>query len=252
MWKRSSLESLFFSKRGKKITPSYFLPFGSSEVKRISYAVSFGVTEYPEELKKIILPLIQKFNSLGVRENTGKKILEDMNFNNVNLVPDPTLLLTDEKLNKLISGTFNKNSDIFFYILQENQSIINRTLNFSKNTLKLKVISNKTKPFMSIENWLLNIKSTKCVVTNSFHGVIFSILFKKPFVVIPIENRLKGMNDRITTLLNNFNLEYRILDVYDETIFEELLNTPIDWNKIEEKRNIMKNNAKEFLKTSLT
>lgn len=241
----------FLANGEKKLTPAYFLPFGSSNVRRISYAASFGVTEYPGELKKVILPLIQKFNFLGVRENTGKNILEEMNFSDVNLVPDPTILLSDINLNKLIPDTGFKNNEIFFYILQDNQIVIKKTLGFSKKTLKKKVVSNISQPFMSIENWLLNIKSTKYVVTNSFHGVIFSILFKKPFIVVPIENKLKGMNDRISTLLKNFDLEYRILEIYDEKNITELLNTPIDWNLIEEKRNIMKDKAYDFLTTSL-
>lgn len=242
----------FLAKGEKKITPSYFLPFGGSDVKRISYAVSMGVTEYPEELKKVILPLIKKFNYLGVRENTGKQILEDMDFKDVSLVPDPTILLTEERLTKLIPSSAKRNSDIFFYILQENQNTIKKTLQFSKDTLKLKVASNLSEPFMSIENWLLNLRNTQFVVTNSFHGVIFSILFKKPFVVVPIENRLKGMNDRIITLLSNFNLESRILDVYDEDKVKILFKTPIDWEKIEEIRDEMKDIAYKFLTTSLT
>ncbi|KHJ38164.1 polysaccharide pyruvyl transferase CsaB [Pedobacter glucosidilyticus] len=234
------------------LTPTYFLPFGEADVKRISYAASFGVTEYPEDLKKIVYPLIQKFNHLGVREKTGKAILEGMNLDNVNLVPDPTLLLSDTSLNKLFTLSRIKRKDIFYYILQENQSLINKTLKYAQTVLKLKVKSNKSQPFMKIEDWLSSIKYSKYVVTNSFHGVIFAILFKTPFVVIPIENKLKGMNDRISTLLGYFNLENRFLDSYDEKEFEKILNTPIDWDKVFAIKGELQENAYQFFKSSLT
>jgi hypothetical protein len=234
-----------------KQTPTYFLPFGGENVRRISYAASFGVIDYPEDLKKIIYPLIKNFNSLGVRENTGKAILEEMDFSNVNLVPDPTLLLSNNSLNKLLPFNRIKKIDIFYYVLQENQILINRTLKYAKNVLKLKVTSNKSSPFMKIEDWLLSMKYSKYVVTNSFHGVIFAVLFKTPFVVIPIENKLKGMNDRISTLLGYFNLENRFLERYDEKEFETILKTPIDWDKVFAIKEQLQDNANKFFKSSL-
>ena len=105
---------------------------------------------------------------------------------------------------------------VFIYYLGHNSSIkINHILKFaSKNKNKVYLttaqgyISSDKKYFLTIEEWLHAIYNAKFVVTNSFHGTVFSILFKKQFAVIPLKN--KGANSRIETLLSKLDFTNRI------------------------------------------
>ncbi|TCK84942.1 polysaccharide pyruvyl transferase family protein [Albibacterium bauzanense] len=233
----------------------YFLTFGDKSIKRISYAVSFGCTEYPERELSLIKPFIEKFDVLSVRENTGLSILEKVGITKVELMPDPTLLLEESDLERLISEKKKTKSKkfIFFYILQENQNCIQEIYNYLKSRKGIKTINTKRLRFstINIESWLFNIKYAKCIITNSFHGVVFSILFNKNFIVVPIEGRHKGMNDRIYTLLNKFDLNDRILEKYDEALINSKIDNPIDWNKVNQTKKRVSSLASEFLKNGI-
>ena len=87
----------FFLLNGEgRVTPIYFLNFGNPNVKKISVSASFGSEEYPAECKKIILPLLKDFCDISVRENSGKKILNEMGIHST-LTADPTALLSRER-----------------------------------------------------------------------------------------------------------------------------------------------------------
>ena len=89
------------------------------------------------------------------------------------------------------------------------------------------------------------------VVTNSFHGAVFSILFHKPFILIPVEGKLSGMNDRIITLMQNFGLSDRIIDSLDSEKIKELEANPIDWVSVDNKIAELKKTAFEFINNAL-
>ena len=78
---------------------------------------------------------------------------------------------------------------------------------------------------LGVETWLGRIHNSEVVITNSFHGMVFSILFEKPFAAILIKN--SGMNDRIITLLSALGLENRI---FDGDL--KILNEKIDWESV--------------------
>ena len=224
----------------------YFLNFGQINVKRISYAPSFGCQEYPKEELKILSSELKRFDSISYREDTGKDILVSAGYSNSTWMPDPTLLLPKKEYQKSCTPIGHKKAFSFFYILQENQILINSLVEQVKNNGELDVISNTFKAFnkLSIEDWLGYIKEAEYVVTNSFHGVVFSIIFQKPFVVVPIEGRLKGMNDRIITLLSKFDLLNRLL--VDEDKLNKVLNETIDWESTIEILNKYKELAKKY------
>jgi hypothetical protein len=146
----------------------YYLRFGPDNIKRVSYAVSFGCINYPQKELEIITPWIEKFDKLSVRENSGLSILKNAKIDNVALMPDPTLLFTREDLDELLSSK-TKNYDVqhaFFYILQDKQICISEVL---KNIKKdLVVVNNQDFKYstMGIEDWLVNIRDSKFVITN--------------------------------------------------------------------------------------
>lgn len=208
----------------------YFLPFGGDNTKKMSYAASFGCVDYPKDVMKKIKPLINKFNAISVRENSALDILSKEGFNDLTLMPDPTLLLDKvDYINLMGPNNLTKTKYSFFYTLQPNQNTMGTIYNGVSKKMKTINTLNIQSSIMGIEEWLSNIYNSEFVVTNSFHGVIFSLLLNKNFIVVPIEGSLVGMNDRIYTLLDKFNLRNRIIDSYnEETVFQEI-NSPIDW-----------------------
>lgn len=231
----------------------YFLPFGGNKTKKMSYAASFGCVNYPKDVMKKIKPLITKFNAISVREKSGLDILNKEGFNDLKLLPDPTLLLDKvDYINLMGPNKPAKTKYGFFYTLQPNQKTMDSIYNGV--SMKIKTIStlNIQSRTMGIEQWLRTIYNSEFVITNSFHGVIFSLLLNKNFIVVPIEGSLVGMNDRIYTLLDRFNLRNRLIERYDEeTIFYEI-NSPIDWDSIHKAQKELQEEALSFFSENLS
>lgn len=231
-----------------KPTLSYFLNFLNSNTKRIGYAVSFGTEKLPDEMKTKVYPEIEKFSAIGVREQSGKEILSDI-YKNAEVVLDPTLLLEKDSYEELLHGkAFNKQK-VFCYILHNNQRIAENVCEYVKKHYNESYSPKTAKPDFGIYEWLYNIKNSEIVVTNSFHGVVFSVIFHKRFIAVPVEN--SGMNDRIFTLLNNLNLSNRILADNEGEKIKEIINDKIDYAKVDKLLDEYRSKSKEFLLDAL-
>jgi len=227
----------------------YFLPFETGHRKKISYAVSLGCEVYPKAIFKKVAPYIKQFDSISVREKTAVKNLQDNGITDVALMPDPVLLLDQEDFNKIAVAChpdINKKNYCFFYVLQENQYTIKKI----KENLKDKIClleASGNRQHLAVEEWVSAIANSEFVITNSFHGVVFSLLYHKNFIVIPIEGPLDGMNDRIHTLLSYFDLNDFVLNLYDNDSIDRLLNKRIDWVKVEMVRKSLVEKATNYL-----
>lgn len=219
---------------------AYYLGF-TNRVKKISYAVSFGCTEYPSELQEQIKGLLSSFDAVSVRESTGKVIIDNLGINGAVVVPDPTLLLRGKSYMRFISPT--NNDSCFVYMLHNQESIL------VKNTsvLKQKIHFSKSE---SIEKWLGNIHNSLGIITNSFHCVVFSLLFHKPFVVILNSKENIDMNDRFYTLLGKCGLTDRITTFQDYD--QSILTKNIDWEKVELNLETIRTIGKHFLSMNFT
>lgn len=238
-------------KSNKKI---YFLPFGDKKTIKLSYAASFGVTDYPDNLLEEIKPLLNKFKAISVREKSGLDILKKAGIDDSVLLPDPTLLLNKDDYLKLTDREKQKKpADYFFYVLQNKQKAISDIYSYLKRNKNNKIVhTSKIKnTAFGIEDWLYHIKNSKIVITNSFHGVVFSIIFETPFIVVPIEGRLKGMNDRIVTLLESYDLMDRIMWQYNPNTFNILANKQIDWKKSKAVQQQLRMEAQHFYSRNL-
>lgn len=240
----------FTSKGEKKPTLSYFLDFGNEHTKRISYAASFGCTTYPPELINIVKPSLQRFNALSVRETTGRDILEDIGYHDVQLMPDPTLLLQKQDYEPLqCSLRKSEAGSILVYSLHPKQTTINTITNHLKTRKQYKIqyCGFRSYSTMGIEGWLTTIASARVVVTNSFHGAVFSILFEKPFISVPVEGHGAGMNDRLHTLLGCLGLEERMIGTFDCSKVNDLLLRSIDWKQVRKRIESLREKADCFL-----
>lgn len=222
--------------------PTYFLDFVPQEKIKIAYAASFGKDywEGGEESVQRISKLLKKFDLVTVREDKGVEVCKNtFGYPNAHHVLDPTFLPERSFYEKLITSiNFDKKTELFNYVLdptpnssqvvekiaKQKQLKINKIyLNenrFSKNTTSL------------IENWLAHFYHADFVVTDSFHGMVFSIIFNKPFIVFG--NKERGLT-RFTSLLKLLDLEERLIDANDATDIEPLLNKPIDYTYVNQK-----------------
>ena len=236
---------------------SMFLDFAKDEkVKRIAYAASFGTDqwEFTQEETLICSPLAQKFDFVSVREDSGVNLCKDHLGVAAIHVLDPTLLLTKEDYILLIEAEKEPKAQgtLFNYILDPDtvKSAFIQKVAKAKGLKAFQVLpkcqtETRTKEdvkkriedcvFPGVTKWLRAFMNAEMTIVDSFHGMVFSIIFNKPFWAIG--NVSRGMS-RFTSLLKMFHLEDRLLDAdhLDGVDFSK----PIDWTKVngilEEKR----------------
>lgn len=245
--------------------PNYFLDFlVGSKVKRIAYAASFGTSKWEFTHKQTMkcAPLLQTFDAISVREDSGVNLCKMyFNVDAIHLL-DPTMLMCKNDYIDLVEKEQIPpfKNRLMTYILdqsEEKKEVIRKVSNILGHDLIIvmpenlfyQVGSKKIDKciFPPVTKWLRGFMDAEYVVTDSFHGMVFSIIFNKPFIVIANENR--GI-DRFTSCLRKFNLENRL--VYSlEDVKEELIHSSIDYKRVNQIMIVEKNKAMSFLTNSL-
>lgn len=232
----------------KSCTLSYFADFAGESTSRIAYAPSFGTTRLDPAIQALIAPELKKFTKLSVRERSGRQILEDMGLS-AEVVLDPTLLLEACDYDTLLGEEqAGEKAGYFSYLLHSNQTAA-KELDMH---LRQRFSGQKGGPdvqTMSLTQWLSSIRHARLVLTNSFHGMVFSILFHTDFLVVMVEGA--DMNDRITTLLADLGLTDRIVAGCDPALADALAARSIDWEKVEQRRRARKKESVSFLASAL-
>lgn len=232
----------YFTLRGEgnSSTSAYFLGFASPNCKCLGYAVSFGCTEYAKQAINIATKWIQKFDCIGLREITGINIISKLQYNKYSqLVPDPTLLYGSKLFDDFnIHFTTQKKDYICVYMLRH----------VIRLGGKVKYIDETKKP-LTMKEWLSTISSASALITNSYHGMIMAILSQVPFAVLLETGRSSGMNDRFLTLLSKLNLEDRI--VYNIDDVYNVLRKRIDFNNVDQKISVFRQEGVDFIKKAL-
>lgn len=165
---------------------SYFLSFVPNGVKKIAYAASIGTTiwEYDNEQTVKISNLLDTFSGVSVREDLGVGMCKSNTKITPELVLDPTLLLSDDFYSKISSPRIIKNKYIFVYWIW-NKQMIEKALSSIENIDQYEIVNlsmYEGNNFVSVEDWLSYIKYADIVITDSFHGCAFSIIFCKRFI----------------------------------------------------------------------
>ena len=201
-----------------------FLGFAENwkNVKRIAYAASFGVDnwEFTKEQTEECKKLVRKFDLVSVREDTAVNLCKEQLGIVATHVLDPTMLLSVDNYQKLIGEL--KISDkpyLFSYLLDESEEKINilkdicnklnlpiRKIKLENDISKIPMSRLKSLIYPSIQEWLASFAQADFVVTDSFHGTVFSIIFNKPFVVLP--NKGRGVS-RFESLLKTIGLLHK-------------------------------------------
>ena len=199
--------------------------------------------------------LIQQFDLITVREKSAVNLVKD-NFNKeAGFVLDPTLLLSKDDYSELFDGKdLPNNKGIYTYIL-DNNDWKDKVVETAKTTLGLPQFSNQhneqhanTKKTPSIEGWIKGFADADFVITDSFHGTVFSIIFNKPF--ISLVNVGRGAS-RFESLLDELELMQRLVEGYDkEKIVETILN-PINKNSTALKLKALRKDSMSMLRYAI-
>ena len=235
---------------------AYFLDFVDRPyVKKISYAASFGDESWthPERIGPIS-KLLQSFDAVSVRERTGVDICErSFGVYNCKLVLDPTLLVDPRFYETLACTATEVDTKLIVTYLLDGKSVggeiaeeVRSYLGEDSRIVALSLSSSRT---ISIPEWLKMFMSAKFVVTDSYHGMVFAILFRKNFLAIG--NRKRGL-DRFRTLVAALGLESRLLVDGPTSPIASLINTDIDFDKVHDRLEELRGLSRAFILDALS
>lgn len=239
----------------------HYLGFGRKSSKRLSYAASFGHTNFENYDLSMLKKYLDKYCAVSVREVSGLSICNRIGIKSIRCV-DSTMLLSPKHYESIMSP--RKHNDKYAYIYSVNMDNSNviywSSTKKELNNKKLKIIVTTASgyelakelfddveyDYATPQEWLSNIYYSDIVLTSSFHGIVFAVLFKKQFIYYPLKSKNSSGNNRIIDLLNLLNLESRIANAQIES--NKLLNSIIDYNTINFKAlDELINKSKRFL-----
>lgn len=236
------------------VDKAYFLNFGDSSLKRISYAASIGKNEIENEYISEFKSAISVLDYISVREKTAQELLEKMNISNVNVVCDPVFLLDKDTWSKVLPKPKNNGKYILSYMLSKSDEYCRMVEELAKKT-KLKIIHFESRSHYECENessytsdpfeFVNLIKNAEYVITTSFHATAFSIIFEKDFYVYPYNKTAS----RVTDLLKKLGLSNRIINSLKE--FKEVKHETISFEDANEILKKERSRSIEWLKNAI-
>lgn len=229
----------------------YFLSFAPDSALKIAYAPSMGGVSYSEGTRERLKKYLDRFNLIGMREQSGVDECTRMGYNNTVKVIDPTLLLQASEYKDIAQNPSINKPYAFVYLLGNSIGFSIKQIERYVNSQKLEMVyvasqgryDEHTKIDPTIEEWLGWVSNAELVITNSFHCIVFSLLFHRNFISIPLIGRYARMNTRIEELLSECGLGHRIIskDFPKEEMPDE------DFNQFEQYMAAQRNVSYRFL-----
>ena len=220
--------------------------------KTICLSPSFGVAEIPDYRKAEYSEWLKKIKFLSVREEAGEKIIKNLTGRDAEVLLDPTMMVPVETWEDLCRKPEKKMPDHYiacYFLGRIDKSYNKKIEDFSKKKgLPVVMLFDITMPeYYTYDpaEVLFAIKHAEYVLTDSFHGSVFSILFHKDFYVFTRKEGGLNMNSRIETLLGKFNLKDRMLEKTPGEVADQ------KWYEVE---NILKNErdkTKTYIRNAL-
>ncbi|MGB0744093.1 MAG: polysaccharide pyruvyl transferase family protein [Opitutales bacterium] len=246
-----------------------FLDFAPLGRLRIAYAVSAPWNELSAYWHAKARKSIAGLHAVSVREVDGIKVCRELGRTDSVQVLDPTLLLEARDYRKIsgmskITQRSNANNVLAYFLNIEQPEIFPEKLlrdYTSKVGGTLQVVPLQGTELCVSEDlistpdpteWLEAIDRSRCVVTNSFHGMVFSIIFRKPFIIFPqIVDRRLSLSSRFSSLLTTLGIENRVFRGQSAEELVTLMNQPIDWEAAYANLRIQREKSLEFLLNAL-
>jgi len=239
--------------------PFYFATFAPSE-KIVTYAPSFGKNDLSKEEIEMCKPMISRITHLSCREEAGISFIKEHFGLTAEHVIDPTLLLSGEEWSHLLGDMprLVKDNYILSYVFRGSCQNGRKQLFDQLNSRKYKQLifingqegkfkNNIYRGYFSPIEYVTLFRDADFTVTDTFHGLMFSLIFNKPFIVLD-KSSFGVSSDRQQSTLKTYGLEDRFVTP-NIKVSDELMQ--LDYTVVE--RKIRKNREKSirYLKKSL-
>lgn len=248
-----------------KNTAGWYLDFGNPSIRRISYAASIGRNIEKGE-QSTFKTYLNHLNAISVRESSAQALCQSLGFSNVEVVGDPTLLLSANHYLSLCKDIPKQEHPyLFMYMLNistpeeigwdkvsaylQARSLDLKTVCSSGYLPARELIPDNRNILASIPEWIALIRDARYVITTSFHGMMFCILLHKPFLVMKLTNQYAKGNNRMTSLLAILGIEERIHN--SSLPFDRQMENEINWTEVEKKLAALRNNSIKFIERNI-
>lgn len=224
-------------------------------MKRISYASSIGDESLVHKNQEQYTKIMNNIDKISVREESAKKVLEQITSKNIKVTLDPTLLLTKEEWDQYVTDDKINEPYIFSYfvaVTQENYDALKlfskkfglKTLSYSENPKEYNILKKcfTDDPF----EFITKIKNAEMVFVSSFHATVFSIIFNKQFYCMPPKDK----KNRIVNLLEKLDLTDRIIDS-KEDIKNMKMDNKIEYKSVNKKLESLRKDSLKWLQEAL-
>jgi len=246
----------------KGLDPAFFMPF-AGEKKRIAYGPSFGISVIPEPYTASLKEYLSGFSALSARESRGSEIIQELTGRDAEVVLDPTMLLEQDDWLEVCCKERQKTPYILCYFVSDPAPFTETIQKLSKALdLPVVILCGSRKPIPGAirrvydagpKEFLGLIRDSAFVCTNSFHGMVFSILFRKAFYCFESHrpNPEQSVNSRLHSLLNKLELSDRLLSGGKAQDGINLSESEIDYRRVMEKLEQEREKSLGYLKGAL-
>ena len=226
----------------------YLLTFAPAN-KRCAYAASFGTPELPENCKAYFAKELKQFRHISVREKSGIDLVQKLTGMPACVNIDPSMLVEASRWEQMMAKPKTDTPYLLLITVQNDMNLLRLATQIAQDRgLELKVISASFFPPLgfqpwsdvSVTDWLRMVHDAQAVISSSFHGLVFSILFHKEFYSNPLVSGLADRNSRVTELMETLGIPERPAGVAAE---------PVDWAQVDSRLAALRTDAKTYLKT---
>ena len=234
---------------------TFFLDFVSNVDKKIPYAPSIGITVISEEYRDLWIKYFNNFVTLSVREQSGATVIEQMTGRKAQVVLDPTLLISKKKWESILEPRVYEKPYILLYNLDYTPAMVDFAKRASKETglpvlLPVRTIRDYKDGFKcyvwSPQEFLSAIYGAEYVITNTYHGMIMSVIFHKKLIMFDKKCSKNATGKRMDDFLNMVNLSHRKSDGSLKILSED-----IDYDKVDLRLEEEKKRSLTYLKESI-
>lgn len=249
---------------------TYFLDFVPKSNLKVAYAASLGKNKVSNDFLEQVSHYLDDFAFISVREKEAKIVLENHLKKKISLVLDPTLLVNEKEWQNQAITSLPEQSYIFVYLLGDNVNHKRKIKEYAKRkNLEIVYIphihfhydnsdcgfADKELYDVGPKEFLGLIRNASEVITDSFHGCVFSVIFKKQFCAFKRhqDNLDSNMNSRLYTLFDFLSLKSRLIE--DSFSIEDMLNimsSRIDYEKTEKTLSELRKQSLDYLMNAIS
>lgn len=225
-------------------------------LRKISYASSFGISSLPEELKEKYKNSLYDFDCISTRENTGKTIIKELIDKECDVVVDPVMLQTAYQWGEYEDDSIVPPTPyVLVYDMNHNEEMIKcASLIGERKKTGIIVVSSITilkKNFTNLSGvspsqFLSLVKNAEYIVTDSFHGTVFSLIYNKEFFAFS-DNRSEKLVSRLSNILHLVGLDNRLLTNTSEINNSDVIN----YDEVNKRIDSLREKSMNYLKTAI-